>query len=142
MRCAAGQAHPPPPAASDAGGSDAEVSEDDLDFVSQYGSRLGFLSALDDKQLNKCAPQSVSSQSRLAGSSCAARAGPPLAVTAVLLFYVAPSEAQRLTRGSASALPLRLPRYSSLCAPRSSSSSVRYLGPSAARAPRQGRRAR
>ena len=62
----AGQAHPPPPMARDAGGSDVEVSEDDLDFVSQYGSRLGFLSALDDKQLNKCAPPSNAPQIRLA----------------------------------------------------------------------------
>lgn len=50
----AGQAHAPPPATSDAGGSDVDVSEDDLDFVNQYGSRLGFLSALDDKQLKQC----------------------------------------------------------------------------------------
>lgn len=36
-------------------GEDSEValSEDDMDFVEQYGSHLGFLSALDKKQLDK-----------------------------------------------------------------------------------------
>jgi hypothetical protein len=36
------------------GGVDVEVSDDDLDFVQQYGSKIGFLENLDKSALDKC----------------------------------------------------------------------------------------